>query len=411
MERNKYKQLLLICLAVMIGLTILSRAADSFVVAKVNVEKARQGTLVHKTDIEGKIDAVNKHYLPSKVALRVENIHVGEGNKVQKGDMLFSLNLEEVREKAEALTDELSVLDLEIKELSLKRGGSAQDKFTLESAEEELRRALSDDAFNKSINDGQQMLADKRKIADAEQKVAAAKRSMNEYGVQQDVEWQRKENSRKEKGKEYEELKKILNNEGNVVADISGMVGEIFAKQGEVLSGGNYCTIIPEGTDYIFTGEIGEKEAKYLQTGDKASLLPTGKSVPVEGALITSLATNEDKVKVTAQIPSSPQLKFGTQATLTHEKRSEEYKAVVPLSAVRSTQGKYFVYVIDETNGILGKQKVARKEEVEVLEKDNRYAALSKAPGSEQSVIVKSNKSITEGDRVREQGEEIREKE
>lgn len=408
MERNNYKKLLLVCLAVMIGLTVLSRAADSFVIAKVNTSTARQGTLVHKTEITGKIDAANKHYLSSKVALRVENIHVGEGSKVQQGDVLFSLNLEEVKEKAEVLADELAVLDLEIKEFNLKRSGSAQDKFALESAEEELRRAVKDDEFNRSINDGQQMLADRRKIEDAEQKIAMARKSINENGLQQDVEKQRKENSRKEKAREYEQLRTILNNGGKVVADISGMVGEIFAQQGEILSGANYCTIIPEGTDYLFTGEIEEKEAKYLQTGDKASLRLSGKAVPLEGAEILSLANHEEKVKVTAQIPSGQQLKFGTQATLTHENRSEEYRSVVPLSAVKGTEGKYFLYVVSEKSSILGKQKVAIKEDVEILEKDNRNAALSRELRIDQHVVMKSNKAITEGDRIREQSEEIR---
>lgn len=82
---------------------------------------------------------------------------------------------------------------------------------------------------------------------------------------------------------------------------------------------------------------------------------------------------------------------------------STPYGCCVPRGAVHmDATGKCFVYVTEEQDVILGERIVARSVEVEVIEMDEKYAALKKGNlGKEQQVIYETDREFGEGDRVR----------
>lgn len=84
------------------------------------------------------------------------------------------------------------------------------------------------------------------------------------------------------------------------------------------------------------------------------------------------------------------------------QKESQAYQTCIPLSALNEEQGRYFVYVAEEEESVMGKEMVVRKVNVTVIEKNESYAALTEgALTSDQKIIVNSNKEIQEGSRVR----------
>ncbi|MCL1983401.1 MAG: efflux RND transporter periplasmic adaptor subunit [Clostridiales bacterium] len=399
MFKNRYAKALIICVAVLIALTAVSRATDSVTVAKVNAEPVKRGSLVQRTMVNGEIDASKKHYVRSSTSLRVEEIFVGQGSYVEAGDVILSLDYDNLVDEAEKTRVDISNSRLEIQKMKME----SVDNSSINSAQAELDRALADDEFNRSINDGMQMQSDRRKIEDATSKLEDAKKNSTKNNIDIEI----RENNLKLKQKEYDDMLKVLKDEGKVAADISGTVGEIFAVQGETLKGENYCTIIPESANFIFTGEIKTDDAQYMKTGDQVSVTLSGISRPLSNLTIRSIAREEGVARVICDIPSGTDAYIAQKATLTHEQRSEEYRSTVPLSAVRGSEDDYYVYIVGETSGVLGVQKVASKMDVTVTEKDNKNAAISGGFTSDDLIITKSNKTIAEGDRVRVQSADI----
>ncbi|MCL1810023.1 MAG: efflux RND transporter periplasmic adaptor subunit [Clostridiales bacterium] len=399
MSKNKYVKVLIICVAVLIGLTAVSRATDSVTVAKVNAEIVKRGSLVQKTMVNGEIDASKKHYVRSSTSLRVEEIFVGQGSYVAAGDILLSLDCGNLADEAEKMRVELSNTRLEIQKMRMESGSSS----AISSAQAELDRALADDEFNRGINDGMQMQADRRKIEDATSKLEDARKNSTKNNIDIEI----RENNLKLKQKEYDDIRKVLIDEGKVAADIDGTIGEIFAVQGETLKGENYCTIIPEGANFIFSGEIKTDDAQYMKTGDPATITLAGVSRPLSNLTVKSIAREEGVARVICDIPAGTDAYIAQKATLTHEQKSEEYRSTVPLGAVRGSEDDYYVYIVSETSGVLGVQKTASKMEVTVTEKDNKNAAIEGGFTQDDLIITRSNKAITEGDRVRVQSADI----
>ena len=400
MLKNKHFKLLGICVLILIALTVISRATDSITVAKVNAEPAKRGVLTQRTTVNGEIDASKKQYVRGTTAFMVEEILVGQGSAVEAGDVLFLLDMHDVNDQAEKIKTELDNLDLEIRKMQLESGGN---NSAVNSARAELERARADDEFNKSINDGMQMQADKRKIEDAERKLEEATKSSSKNNIDIEI----KNNGRQAKKKEYDEVLDILKNEGKILSPIRGTVGEIFVTQGETMKGENYCTVIPESAHYVFTGKINTDDAQYMKTGSFANIALSGKSRPIVNLLIKSLARDEDVATVIVDLPQETDTYPGQRATLTHEQRSEEYRNVIPLAAVRGSEDDYYVYIIRDVSGVLGVQKTAVKVSIEVIEKDKQNAAVEGGFQADDLIIIRSNKMISEGDRVRVQSSEV----
>lgn len=75
----------------------------------------------------------------------------------------------------------------------------------------------------------------------------------------------------------------------------------------------------------------------------------------------------------------------------------------MPLSALYLDEKNLpYVLVLDEIDTIMGTETRARKVSVTVLEQNESFAALAEgAVGSQEEVIVSSDKSVDDGSRVR----------
>ena len=76
----------------------------------------------------------------------------------------------------------------------------------------------------------------------------------------------------------------------------------------------------------------------------------------VEGLTVQSIdvsAEDKNSYELTVSIPAKVK-KLGSIATLKVEKASKKYDTCVPLGALHSDGDKYYVYVINEKDTILG---------------------------------------------------------
>ena len=118
----------------------------------------------------------------------------------------------------------------------------------------------------------------------------------------------------------------------------------------------------------------------------------------------TSVTENEEDPTLLELVIDMPdgRLETGTRAEIEIVQRSENYSAVIPLQALHEEQNGYFVLVMEEEQGVMGKELVAKRYEVKVQDKNSTNAALEEGLlTSEQEIISSSSRSIGDGSRVR----------
>lgn len=81
--------------------------------------------------------------------------------------------------------------------------------------------------------------------------------------------------------------------------------------------------------------------------------------------------------------------------------QSERYDMLVPLDAVYADCDGAYVLVVKEKPGILGTVLEAQKVDVEIMDKNGSYAAISAADISGQDIIIRSDREVKDGSRVR----------
>lgn len=88
-------------------------------------------------------------------------------------------------------------------------------------------------------------------------------------------------------------------------------------------------------------------------------------------------------------------------AALKVEAQVSDYAACVPAEALHLMSGdQYYVNVAEKKSTILGEEWVVRQVSVELLEKNEKYAAVE-GISSEQEIVTESSRTLEEGSRVK----------
>lgn len=205
-----------------------------------------------------------------------------------------------------------------------------------------------------------------------------------------------------EKQLAVDKLQKVMDAGGKVTAPSDGLVTKVNATTGEATTEDTAIRISDQSAGYKFAATLDKSDAKFLAKDDKVTL-DLGNGTSVEGLKIQSIdVSQEDKnsYELTVSIPAKVK-KIGTIATLKVEKASKKYDTCVPLTALHSDGDKYYVYVINEKDTILGTETAVDKVQVEILDKNNEQAAIDGAFSWDQKFVLTSSKTLRDGDRVR----------
>ena len=103
-------------LALMLLLTLLSRAADELTIPKVSLQTPEPRTIDRKITASGKVEETFASSVTAIAGLRVAGISVKTGERVEENAPLFTLDEADLKEKLEAAREELTKLDLEIRD-------------------------------------------------------------------------------------------------------------------------------------------------------------------------------------------------------------------------------------------------------------------------------------------------------
>lgn len=257
-----------------------------------------------------------------------------------------------------------------------------------------------DSADDSLVEDARKTLEDAKSQQTQQKK--SAKRAIEDAGETNVVDYSVEINnvSIAEKQRALAQLQKTKEQEGKIVAQTDATVSKILLTAGDRTTETAAFLLADLSEGARFTTEISKEDAKYVVVGDAVTLKVNDKSY--EDMTVLSTETNEDSsVRVTVYVPKKT-ISIGTHASMEIEQTSEKYATTLPLTAIHAEQSKYFVYVLEKEDTVLGEETVARKVNVSIVEKNGEYAALSDGSLSEDdSVIVESDTMLANGEKVR----------
>ena len=205
-----------------------------------------------------------------------------------------------------------------------------------------------------------------------------------------------------EKQLAVDELQKVMDVNGKITAPSDGLITKVNVTTGETTTEDTAIRISDQSAGYKFTATLDKASAKYLSKDDKVTL-DLGNGTTVEGLTVQSIdvsAEDKNSYELTVSIPAKVK-KLGSIATLKVEKASKKYDTCVPLGALHSDGDKYYVYVINEKDTILGTETAVDKAQVDILDKNNEQAAIEGSFSWGQQFVLTSSKTLRNGDRVR----------
>lgn len=447
MERKKMTGLLGIFFLFMAGFTVLSHAADSFGIARVSVKTMENQVITHQVKGTGKTEGLKEEAIFVEEEQKVEKVWVREGQKVTKGELLIQLDLN-------TLEETISRQEREKKKLQAAIEAAAENAET-EKKKQELAYERAQEDYQQAVENGEIDLANAQQEVDlayeklndfyAEEEAALEEQEGQDPQTQEDAlleeirtkeeaynqavekrnqevqEAQRAmedaqlpitrdstiETSRQDLQQVEEKLEKLQvlkQKKGKITSPAEGVICGLNVKTGGVtaLEAAVSLAVSERGVQFIM--QIKEEDRKYVEPGQEAVIEADNGEREVTGCKVKQIRENKEDpalFDVYLEVPAK-EMEISETGEAVIQKESQAYQTCIPLSALNEEQGRYFVYVAEEEESVMGKEMVVRKVNVTVIEKNESYAALTEgALTSDQKIIVNSNKEIQEGSRVR----------
>ncbi len=332
-----------------------------------------------------------------------------EASKDESGNLITLTQEEKIREQVNARPENVSLLQnandqintakdaLTEAENALSAYNEQQNNSSSASYDEQLKTLYNDykakeEAYNEAVKQRQSTIQSaNRTLEDA--KAPENVDTATALTANDDLE---------EKQLAVDELQKVMDVNGKITAPSDGLITKVNVTTGETTTEDTAIRISDQSAGYKFTATLDKASAKYLSKDDKVTL-DLGNGTTVEGLTVQSIdvsAEDKNSYELTVSIPAKVK-KLGSIATLKVEKASKKYDTCVPLGALHSDGDKYYVYVINEKDTILGTETAVDKVQVDILDKNNEQAAIEGSFSWGQQFVLTSSKTLRNGDRVR----------
>lgn len=183
-------------LALMLLFTFLSRAADSVTVPKVQTQAPEKRKITHPVSGSGKVVQNQERAVRTEEGQIVKAIHVEEGAQVEEGDLLFELDLEELKEQILLGQQELEKLKLQEADADSQQEASA--------SKQETARARASQDYQDAVSEGDAAVQEAaQQLQRAKKELESAQKGTTVVEEDETVRTALKE-AQKEKEKEWE---------------------------------------------------------------------------------------------------------------------------------------------------------------------------------------------------------------
>jgi len=356
----------------------LEDAESSYLKAEQDYEKSTRQTAESK---QAEIDKAQTSY--DNACVKASDNLQSAQRKLEDADIALN-KAENDYSKSEAQSSDKAVSDIEKAQSALKSAVSkAEDNLLsaarkVEDAENSLTKARQD--YDKSV----------KQAFDSE-----VQNSASATILRFDIEKQESVVS---------ELDKLMRNGCVLYSEIGGVVSSSMA-EGAVTNQAPVLTFRDGAKGYEATMRISKTDAAKLTVGDECEVTTGGGSMyftPTVMASVSAISAPDDNdtATVTLRLPErdwTEGQKVDAQVVIS----TGNYDQCVPVSALRSDNTGYYIFVVEQRNTVMGMQNIVVRENVSITASDDENASVRGALSRDSNVIVSSNKSVQSGDRVR----------
>lgn len=199
------------------------------------------------------------------------------------------------------------------------------------------------------------------------------------------------------------DYQEILDAGGQVYPDAEGIVTRIQVSSGERVPDGAAVVYADMQSPLQFHVTLTKDQKKYVNQGDTAEIVlgnSGAEEVPVD--YVAENESDPELYDVYLFLPEGTGT-IGESGTFRVKAQSETYSVCVPIDALHEDSNKRnYVYVVSEREGILGKELAAEQIYVNVLDQNDRYAAIEEGViDRETQVIVSSTEPLEDRDVIR----------
>lgn len=200
-------------------------------------------------------------------------------------------------------------------------------------------------------------------------------------------------------------LQQFIIQEGVMFASYSGVIS-MTVPEGSITSRQPIISMRDAEAGFEATLQLPSVDAQHLSIGSAAEVATGGGGMFFTATAVgTVSAISEpdanDRVTVTIALPQGHSWSVGQRVDTEVVLSRANHDMSVPATAVHSDNSGYFVYVMSHRSTVLGLQNVVERVNVTIIASDSDMVALRGPITRDSQVIVGSNKSISEGDRVR----------
>ncbi len=432
---NRRKKKIITAFFVFLGLmwlcTVISKSIYSSRLPIVSTVSAEQKYIEHIVQTDGIVVAGDKKPVTTVSGLRVESLTVQAGDSVEEGDVVFTVDTEDLQDIIEERRTAIAKLQAQIgaaerneelarqqKALDEQRAredydATARREDTLvgraaneiSKVEEQMEGdgddGYSEEALSEALQQAAYAEADARWQRDEAMKEAERR---VEDTTAPDAEDASLEVSRLELGALQEELDRfqaIADAGGQIYAQQGGLVTDIYVSIGGRTSDSAAMLLSDDSVPCRFKTVISQEQKKYIGLHDTVTLKLDGSR---EKEMTVDYLAESDSVPGSYDVYIDLPEGVGTpgiSGELRCAKSGEKQPCCVPAEAVYTVNARSYVYVAQERDGILGKEYYASQINVKIIDQNDSWAAVESALDGDSLVIASSTKELENGAAVR----------
>ncbi len=258
-------------------------------------------------------------------------------------------------------------------------------KLTLEENVQRAKESYNDASYTREVTLRQKL----REIANAE---TTSKADSTAMLYELDI---------KQAKKQIERLHAIKQQKGEIKAENDGIISKIQIEVGGRTSDTAALLLTDALRPCQFKFSITKEEGKYVHLNDTVELKLNGQSTATEVTVDYLTENTQGGYDILCMLPENMG-QPGLSGTVQKAVQGEYHELALPVEAVFEERDTFYIYTLNEKEGILGSEYYAEKIKVQVKDQNDRYAAI------EAGTISKDTKVITYSTEELKQGQSVR---
>ncbi|MEZ3478516.1 MAG: biotin/lipoyl-binding protein [Lachnospiraceae bacterium] len=203
--------------------------------------------------------------------------------------------------------------------------------------------------------------------------------------------------------KQIERLRAISQQKGEIRAEQDGIVSKIQIEVGSRTSDTAALLLTDPLRPCQFKFSITKEEGKYVHLNDTVEVKLNGQSKATEITVDYFTENTQGGYDILCMLPEHMG-QPGLSGTVQKSVQGEIQELTLPVEAVFEETGTFYIYTLNEKEGILGSEYYAEKIKVQIKDRNDRYAAIESGTiSNDTKVITYATEELKQGQSVRPQ--------